>query len=141
MDNTMTAVISTIMITFGFVTGLIVSDLLHIEYIGKLRKTIANAVDIMLEKDQEIDDLKLKLDQEKDLNLELIECLAREKQRTLDVLASVKGVVDEYDECLPRVLEPPRGPLKRSRACMEDSDSEDENEYPISPDLVLNSKD
>lgn len=141
MDNAMTAIISTIMITFGFVTGLIVSDLLHVEYINKLRKTLVNTVDTMFEKDQEIDDLKKKLEQEKDLNLELIQCLANEKQKSLDILASVKDVVEEYDDRLPRVMEPPRGPLKRSRACMEESDSECEFECPISPDPAVGSKD
>lgn len=137
----MTAVISTIMITFGFVTGLIVSDLLHTEYIDRLRKTLNRTIDTMLDKDQQIDDLKTKLEQEKDLNLELIELLSREKQKSLDILTSVKSVVDDYDDHLPRVIEPPKGPLKRSRACMEDSESECDFECPISPEPNVGSKD
>jgi hypothetical protein len=138
MDNTMTAIVSSIMIAFGFVSGLIISDLLNTESLNKLHNALNQAADKMFKKDQQIDELKEALEKEKDLNLELIECLAREKQKSLDILESVQNVVDEYDVCLPRIVEPPRGPLKRSRACMEsESDSEDGFVCPTSPDPVL----
>jgi hypothetical protein len=140
MDNTMTAIVSSIMIAFGFVTGLIVSDLLNAERINKLQNTLNRAADIVFEKDQQNDELKVKLTNECKANVELLDCLAREKQKSLDILASVRNVVDEYDVCLPRILEAPKGPLKRSRACME-SDSETGDEYPMSPDVNLCSKD
>ncbi len=138
MDNTMTAIVSSIMIAFGFMTGLIVSDLLNTERINKLQNTLNRATDIVFEKDQQNDELRVKLMNECKANVELLDCLAREKQKSLDILASVQNVVDEYDVCLPRIMEPPRGPLKRSRACMEsESDSEDGFVCPTSPDPVL----
>lgn len=140
MDNTMTAIISAIMIALGFTNGLIVSDLVNAIYINKLQGALDRAADTMFEKDQQIDELKKKLEQEKDLNLNLIQKLSDEKQRNTDILASVQNVVEVYDECLPRVIEAPRGPLKRSRACME-SDSEPEFEQPISPEPVSYNKD
>jgi len=134
MDNTMTAIISAIMIGIGFVNGFVMSDLLDTSYINKLREALNRAADAMLEKDQQIDELKEQLEKEKDLNIELIKALSDEKQKNVDILESVQNVVTEYDSCLPR-LDPPRGPLKRSRRCFE-SDSESEVEFvlPTSPD-------
>lgn len=141
MDNTMTAIVSAIMIGIGLVNGFIMSDLIEKGYINKLHRALDKAADTMIEKDQQIDELKDELEKEKSLNSELLKKLSYEKQRNVDILASVQSVVSEYDECLPR-LTPPGGPLKRSRRCFEsDSESESGFEQPTSPNVCSDNMD
>ena len=140
MDNTMTSIVSAIMILIGFTNGIVISDILKSSRVYKLQEALNTAADIMLEKDQQIDELNEELEREKDLNIELVKKLAHEKQKIVDILESVKTVVEDYDSHLPR-LSPPGGPLKRSRRCLEsDTDSDVEFVYPTSPDPVSNSK-
>jgi hypothetical protein len=141
MDNTMTSIVSLVMIMIGFTNGIIISDILKSTRIYKLQEALDRSVDAMFEKDQQIDELKEQLENEKDLNIELIKKLDYEKQKCSDILKSVQTVVSTYDECLPR-LDPPGGPLKRSRRCLEsESDIDIEFVPPTSPDPVLSSKD
>lgn len=141
MDNNMTAIVSVMMITLGFVNGLIITSVYNSVYVDKLHNALNQATDTMFEKDQQIDKLKEDLENEKDLNIDLIKKLSYEKQRCADILESVKTVVSDYDSCLPRI-DAPRGPLKRSRRCLEiDTESDSEFVPPTSPEPVVSSKD
>lgn len=134
MDNTMAAIVSAIMMAIGFVNGFVISDLFEMSHTNKIQNALNRAAELMLEKDQQIDELKEELEKEKDLNIELVKKLADEKQKVTDILDSVKTVVTDYDSCVPRI-DAPKGPLKRSRRWLEcDSDSDIEFVPPTSPD-------
>ncbi len=123
MDNNMTAIVSAIMITLGFMNGMIVATMVQKSHSAKLRYLLEKAIDRKFESDQMIDELHKKLDEEK-----------QEKDKLVEQL---RGLIRSYERILP-----PEGPLERSK-CMCESDCEsDEEEFPnpASPDAPLNNK-
>ena len=110
----MTAIISTMMIALGFINGLIIANLLWSEKIKKMNRLLDEAIDLQLESDQKIDELKDEL---------------KKEQAEHDVFVSQLQRLITPHVRLPA----PQGPLER---CCECTDSEDEEFVcPTSPEL------
>ena len=121
MDNNMTAIVSAIMITLGFVNGMLVATMIEKSYSVKIKHLLNKAIDRKFEADQMIDELQKQLDEEK-----------QEKDKLVEQL---RALVRNYERILP-----PEGPLERSKYYC-DSDSEDETfPNPASPDALQSNK-
>lgn len=121
MDNTMTAVISSIMMGLGFICGMFVSSLIDMEDMAKLQLRVAIVKTENAKLSAEVNYLNTELDKER-----------LEKE---DLVKKLEDLVRPYIR-----LPPPTGPLERCEGC-SDTDSEDEFDCPISPDPVSYNKD
>lgn len=118
----MTAIVSAIMITLGFVNGMMIMSLIDTAYSAKLKNLLNKAIDRKFEADQMIDELQKQL--------------ADEKQEKDKLVEQLRGIVKTHERIVP-----PEGPLERSKCVYEDSDSDDEEfPNPASPDVQLNNK-
>lgn len=121
MDNNMTAIVSVIMISLGFLNGMIVSALLDKYEIEKLNKRLLKMLDSKLEAEDQVEELQRALENER---------LAKSQ-----LISKLNALTRNYS-----YLPPPSGPLERSVACSE-SDS-DTNEFNLaSPEIDANNKD
>ena len=117
MDNNMTAIVSAIMITIGFVNGMLVATMIEKSYSEKTKHLLNKAIDRKFECDQMIDELNNQL--------------AEEKQQKDRLVEQLRALVRNYERILP-----PEGPLERG-TCYCDSESEDETfPNPASPDAL-----
>ena len=116
----MTAIVSVMMITLGFLHGAIVATAVHT---FQTQRILDKAIDEKFEADKRIDELEIELE--------------NEKQEKADLLNHLRDVVGYYSG-----LPPPAGPVERSKNCYgSDSDSEDDTfECPTSPDLTPDNK-
>jgi uncharacterized membrane-anchored protein YhcB (DUF1043 family) len=114
MDNNMSAIISVIMLTIGFVNGVVVMTIIDAAYSEKLKNRIEQVLDAKFETEKQLDRMRVEV--------------AEERLAKANLLAKLNSIVSEYAG-----LPPPEGPLERSRA-YSDSDSEDEDfDCPTSP--------
>jgi len=111
----MIAIISSIMIGLGFINGMLIASLIDWYNLGRTTS--------MLEK---VLDKKFELEKERD---ELEEEIEKEREEKEELLCRLNSLLRQYTR-----LPPPSGPLERSRVCTEDSDSDDESSYPVSPE-------
>jgi hypothetical protein len=115
MDNNMSAIISAIMLTLGFVNGIVVMTIVDTYYSDKLKTRLEQVLDAKFETEKKVDRLRVEL--------------AEARLEKANLLVKLNSIVTEYAG-----LPPPEGPIERSRAC-SDSDSEDEEfNCPTSPD-------
>lgn len=113
----MTAIVSVMMLSLGFLHGAIVATAIHT---FRTQYVLDRAVDAKFEADRRIDELEQELEDE--------------KQEKDELLASLRNVVGRYSQ-----LPPPEGPMVRSSNCCC-SDDEEDFECPTSPDLTPNNK-
>lgn len=119
----MSAIVSAIMITLGFVNGMMVMSIVDAAHSAKLKYVLSKAIDQKFESDQLIDELQKQL--------------AEEKQEKDKLVEQLRGLVKTYERMVP-----PQGPLERSNCvCVSDSDTDDDFPNPASPDVRSNSKD
>lgn len=101
----MLAVLSLIMISFGFIQGCAITKIIHDADIKKMENKLLEAIDQRFEADKKIDELENQLKEEKQTKQELVNQLT--------------CLVNKHS-----YLPPPERPLKRSRYCSEDSGDE-----------------
>lgn len=117
MDNSMAAILSTIMIGLGFLNGMMVTTLLDKFQIEKTSTRLQKLLDSKFELEQELDEVK--------------EDLARERHEKEQILAKLNSIVRQFTP-----LPPPEGPLERSQACSDVSSDDEGFPNPASPDVV-----
>lgn len=105
MENNTLAVLSVIMITFGFIQGCAMSKIVHETHVNKMENKLLEAIDQKFEADKRIDELENELKEERQTKQELINQLSCLVNKHL-------------------YLPPPERPLKRSRYYSEDSTDE-----------------